>query len=599
MSGSTSKFTCPFCKETHYTFITKCPRTKEAVPAVYRFKGRVLEGKYEVLDLIGEGGMGVVYEGKHKLIGKKIAIKFLYLTSRASKEMIARFQNEARIAASIAHKNIVEVLDMGTSEEGVHYTVMAYLDGHPLADMLPLAPLPESKAIKIAVEILSGLNAVHSKKITHRDIKPANIFIVEQAGGEQLVKILDFGISHLAQVPGGDALLKTKTGTIFGTPKYMSPEQARGDRKVDARSDLYSVGVILYELLTGRVPFDADNYNELIVSIILKDPVPPSVLNPKISPEIEKIVLTSLAKEPDARFQTAAEFAAYLSIYRPYDEEEEMPSVVTHLPPELLEKIRSGIAQSAPGLAGPSTPGFTRTPSKPIVRRQSLTPPTSEGIATDLTLPGVATPVPQVISSITPKEFARTAPRKSKSRWIMPAAAAALALLIPSTVFLVVFLAAGGRKDGGAVKALSGPVSGTALQGRQVENINVWKVTLKGTPKGAAVYVDGVLHPETPLLLERSAASKKIRIEAGNYKAWEESVAVRSDVTIPIKMNLLSAQAGTGTEPAARDVDKKQKKKKGKSEIETAGAGNAEVKEEAKDKKKSKIDVVFPGLQKQ
>jgi len=220
MTNVPAIFRCPFCKKEHPVSTTECTLTEEHIPAVYRMHGMVLNDKYEILRPIGEGGMGIVYEALHKTIGKKVAVKFLFPSIRAGDEVLERFRNEAKVAASIAHKNIRDILDMDTTPDGNPYIVMEYLEGQSLGKIIKArGKIPQATAAKICLQILSALNGVHSKGIVHRDLKPENVFISQQAGGEEIVKIVDFGISHLTTPLDGEKLISTQDDAIVGTPK--------------------------------------------------------------------------------------------------------------------------------------------------------------------------------------------------------------------------------------------------------------------------------------------------------------------------------------------------------------------------------------------
>lgn len=617
MSKATSNFICPHCGEEHPNFISRCPRTKEAVSPAYRLAGRVLEGKYEVNQVIAEGGMGIVYEGKQKSIGRKVAIKFLFPETKASKQMLDRFQNEARIAASIAHKNIVEIHDVGNTSDGIPYTVMEYLEGNSLGDILDMGPVSEVMAINITIEILSALNAVHSKGIVHRDLKPDNVFIMDQSGGEQIVKILDFGISYLSRPFAEGTLMKTQTGTVFGTPRYMSPEQARGGKEIDARSDLYSLGVILYKMVTGRVPFEADNYNETVIAITNNKPPPPTVYNPEISPNLEQIILRALEKDPEMRFATAAEFAAYISLFRSHgdDEDIDMPSVVTMLPPEILERIRSGgvtpamqgkwptpsadvLVQSGRfegrrGLSSSISPlGRERKSSGSGMMPGDISPPSgnrpsfpqftlpSGNIAMDMTLP--STPPPKQSGFNGTRTGVAAHPEKKIAGWIIPAVLVVVILSIVAGVFAYYKIVAVGKEGAEEVHA-AGNDSTSGAEKHKREEVKEWKLTLKGIPGNATVYVDGILHPERPVLLKDTGAVRKLKIESNGFRTWEKPVAVASDIALPVKLEPLSPPdeviPGSGEEKGGGKGKKKKKKKTGH-----------------KDTEKGKIDTAFPGL---
>ena len=276
-------------------------------PSVARFYGRLVENKYRIDELVGRGGMGVVYRAEHVHIGKPVAIKVLTKGHAPGSPALRRFMREARAAGSIGHPNIVEVFDLGHLEDGTPYIVMELLTGETLAERLKITgALPVPHVVRIAKEILGALAAAHRKGIIHRDMKPENVFLVRrEAEQRETAKILDFGISK--NLISADTLSLTSTGAVVGTPYYLSPEQARGERDIDHRVDIWSLGVLLYEAVTGVVPFNADNYNALMIKILHDRPTPPSAFRPMIPAAIEAVILKALAHQPAQRWASADE----------------------------------------------------------------------------------------------------------------------------------------------------------------------------------------------------------------------------------------------------------------------------------------------------
>lgn len=271
----------------------------------------VLEGKYEVIRLLGEGGMGAVYEAHHKVIGRKVAVKFLHPEFAANPQAIQRFQQEAQIAGSLGHANICEVTDIGRTDDGSPYMLMPLLEGMSLGEKMneDVGLLPTSLVFDIIYQTLTALQRAHDGGIVHRDLKPDNIFLTRMGDREDFIKILDFGISKIVSGsgPGAEAGLTT-TGMVLGTPYYMAPEQARGAKGLDHRVDIYAMGVILYELLTGTTPFQAESYNEIIVKIVMEPFPTPRSLNSEIPVNVEEVILKAMARDPDERFSSARGF---------------------------------------------------------------------------------------------------------------------------------------------------------------------------------------------------------------------------------------------------------------------------------------------------
>jgi len=271
-------------------------------------------GNYQALSLLGEGGMGAVYLAEHPGIGRRVAIKVLKAELDHDPQLLTRFLNEARAANAIRHPNIIEVLDSGTTERGASYLVLELLEGESLSARIKrLSRLDERSAIEIAMQTASGLGAAHAKGIIHRDLKPDNLFVIpeESDAARERVKILDFGIAKL-HMTAGDSL-KTRTGTLMGTPVYMSPEQCLGTKEVDHRSDIYSLGIIIYEMLAGRPPFVSEGFGELLSMHLHEKPGSLRAFAPQVSPEVEFAVVRMLAKKPEERYQSMAEVRAALA----------------------------------------------------------------------------------------------------------------------------------------------------------------------------------------------------------------------------------------------------------------------------------------------
>lgn len=278
--------------------------------------GQTLGGRYRIKGVLGEGGMGTVYDAEHLGLGRHVAIKVLSPSQAKKRVSVKRFQQEARAAGAIGHPNICEVYDLGLLDDGSPYLVMEKLVGQTLADRIAReGGLPFDEVIEVMVQVLSGLAAAHEKGILHRDIKPENIFLSRRLGCPPVIKLLDFGVSKMLPEfqTGEDALDLTRTGMVMGTPYYMSPEQARGDRNLDGRVDVYACGVVMYEALAGKRPFLAPNYNALLLAIINTAPRPLREARPETPPELEAIVMKAMAKDRANRFPSAPHFLRELA----------------------------------------------------------------------------------------------------------------------------------------------------------------------------------------------------------------------------------------------------------------------------------------------
>jgi len=269
-------------------------------------------GNYLITAKLGEGGMGVVYLAEHPVIGRKVAMKAIHPELSRNPEVVSRFVTEAKSVNQIGNEHIVDIHDFGNTADGEFYFIMEFLQGEALVDRIGhSAPLDPERALAIAAQVADALGASHQHGIIHRDLKPENIFLITKGHTTDFVKVLDFGLAKLTQ--GDDKVShKTRTGSVMGTPYYMSPEQCEGKASIDHRSDIYSLGVILFEMVTKNVPFGGEGYGEIIVKHITA-PVPsPRALNPLLPYSIEAIILRAMAKRRDERFQTMEEFQAAL-----------------------------------------------------------------------------------------------------------------------------------------------------------------------------------------------------------------------------------------------------------------------------------------------
>jgi len=264
-------------------------------------------GNYRLTARLGEGGMGVVYLAEHPVIGKKIALKAIHPELSRNAEVVSRFVTEAKSVNQIGHEHIVDIADFGTTAGGEFYFIMEYLQGEALSDRLKReGHLDAKRAMVIGAQIADALDASHEHGIIHRDLKPENIFLVSRGGTKDFVKVLDFGLAKLTQTEE-KVSHKTRAGSVMGTPYYMAPEQCEGKTEIDHRADIYSLGVLLFEMLTGKVPFGGDGYGEIIVKHITMPPPSVRSLVPELTPELDLILFRALAKDRTQRFQTMAE----------------------------------------------------------------------------------------------------------------------------------------------------------------------------------------------------------------------------------------------------------------------------------------------------
>lgn len=271
--------------------------------------GQTVDGRYAIEGILGEGGMGTVYRAKHVVLGRALALKVLRSDLSQEADLAARFLQEAQATAAIKHPNVVSITDFGRLPDARPYFVMELLTGRTLAELIKAGgALPPRDAARIAASVADGLQAAHEAGVVHRDLKPENVFLI--GAGTFEVRIVDFGAAMMA-----GATRLTKAGIVFGTPHYMSPEQAAG-KPVDHRADVYALGIILYEMITGRVPFEGDTYMGVLTQHMFAAPTPPSELVPELGGKLgalEAVVLRALEKDPEARFATMQELGSAVS----------------------------------------------------------------------------------------------------------------------------------------------------------------------------------------------------------------------------------------------------------------------------------------------
>jgi eukaryotic-like serine/threonine-protein kinase len=297
--------------------------TKVALREKGRYPGRsvaqdvapqgLVAGKYRLTTLIGRGGMGSVWEGTHATLGTRVAVKFIESEYAESPEARNRFENEARAAARLRSKHVVEVYDHGVTDDGHPFIVMEYLRGEPLDRRLDrVGRIPARETARMLMQVCRALSKAHAAGIVHRDLKPENVFLVwDEEDGADVVKVVDFGIAKFTDQQLGNSSA-TRTGSVLGTPYYMSPEQARGLRSVDHRSDLWSVGVIAYRCIVGQLPFDGEAVGDLLVKLCTAPLPVPSRIAPDVPPGFDAWFEKALCREPEGRFANASELAESL-----------------------------------------------------------------------------------------------------------------------------------------------------------------------------------------------------------------------------------------------------------------------------------------------
>jgi serine/threonine protein kinase len=280
--------------------------------------GHVLAGKYRVEQVLGSGGMGVVVAAWHQELEQRVAVKFLHPLAAERFDALERFRREARAAAKIKSEHVARVLDVGTLDGGYPYMVMEYLEGQDLASELRTrGPLPVLETSEYVLQAIEALAEAHAAGIVHRDLKPANLYVARRRDGSVCIKVLDFGISKALLGSSLDELALTKTASLIGSPLYMAPEQMRSAKDVDTRADIWSLGAILYEVLTGRPPFSGDSIPQLCASLLNEVPAPVRETRPDVPERLERAILRCLEKERQRRFPTVSELGQALVEFAP------------------------------------------------------------------------------------------------------------------------------------------------------------------------------------------------------------------------------------------------------------------------------------------
>jgi serine/threonine-protein kinase len=484
--------TCGTCSVHYPDAVEFCPRDGSKLPdavddrSVDPMIGTTIDGRYIVESLLGEGGMGTVYAARHAIIDKRVAIKVLRKEAAADESSAQRFIIEAKAASKIGHQNIVDITDFGVLPAGNAYFVMEFLDGPTLGKLVhELKHIPPARAVAICMQVARGLAAAHEKAIIHRDLKPENIFVLEKDGTPDFVKIVDFGIAK--DVKAGKRL--TAVGMVLGTPEYMSPEQATG-QETDHRVDQYALGCILYEMLTGDVPFKGENAPKTLTKHVFDAVVPPTKLRPdlEIPLLVEDIVLRMLQKKPSDRYSDMR------ALIEAFD--------------AALGKIASGDAParrtSVDGLSRPTArPVAPPTDSVPELPRNKGPMYAAVGVSVAAALVIVAVAVTHLRRPAAVEQVAQAAPT--------PAAAAATAPAVATPT-----AAAPTRA------APTAPVAAAAA----ASDVQIQVATV---PTGAEVYLGGELLGTSPIDVKHARAAEPLTLLVRKAGFREERRAVTLD----------------------------------------------------------------------
>ena len=468
------------------------------------YAGRTLDNRYQLIRILGRGGMGSVFLAKHAVIGKPLAVKLLDAHRMSEKREYSRLFREAQTAAAIGHPNIIDVLDVGVAPEGHPYMVMEYLDGEDVASILRrVDAISLAAACAILEPVLLALQAAHARHIVHRDIKPANIFVVRRKDSPPTVKLIDFGIAK--ELGASPRSRLTLPGALLGTPSYMPPEQATGVEDVDTRADIYGVGITLYEMVTHKLPFEGQNYNETLYRIVTDEAPPPvSPLEP-LPEELVRILQVAMHKDPEERFQTAIDM---LDALKGLEAWTRRAAAFDELAQTL--RVRDVSGPVATTQVSPESP-LARPRTKEVARPPDFVETVADG------------------ASLQPRDSIT----RAGTPWLL---GVAVAVSMAALVFFVVWLRSSPITPGVT----------PATPDRSPDPAEAVTIHIVGAPPGASVTYDGSAISDNPFRVEPTNTVMQIRVELPGYETFVATVVPIRDTTVRVSMR----PASVGQPPA-------------------------------------------------
>jgi len=521
---------CPRCGS-RYEHERFCPEDgaptaplPEAGPPKDVLLGTLVDARYRVDAQIGEGGMGAVYRATHVALNKPVALKILRGDMAKDPEVVQRFMQEAQAATSIGHENIIDIHDFGRLKDGTAYFVMELLGGRPLSELIKLGgSIPTADAVQILKQIASALGAAHERGIVHRDLKPDNVFAMSRGELTNFVKVLDFGIAKV----GTTKNKLTRTGMVFGTPHYMSPEQAAG-QGVDARTDIYALGVIMYEMFTGRVPFEADTFMGVLTKHMFEKPAPMFAEGAERQlGALEQITLRALEKKPENRYQSMREMV------------DDLDRVLGGAPPRPVSEHRPSLE-----LADALEP---RSKSELRIAEQLA----------------ATTPAPPMSATTSPSSIPQLPVRRT---WPLAAGAGALALV----VLAIVLTLRGGREDAvahapplpppppqvtrdAAATAPAAQAEPSPSPKKLPEGVVLREVMLTSEPAGAEIFVDGVSVGKAPASVPRPArGAHAVELRLDGYVPRTVQVGADGPSTLAVALTRRAPAAAKARPPVRK-----------------------------------------------
>jgi serine/threonine protein kinase len=418
-------------------------------------EGDLLAGKYRVERVIGSGGMGIVVAARHEQLGQLVAIKLVRDEALDQGDTVERFLREARAAVQLRSEHVAKVLDVGKLDSGAPYMVMEFLDGNDLGHVLTEnGPMALDVAVLLVLQACEAVAEAHAAGIVHRDLKPQNLFLTRTLSGSPRLKVLDFGVSKTTGLTQDGKGALTRTRAMLGSPLYMAPEQMRSSRDVDARVDVWALGVVLFELLTRRWPFEAESMPELCLKVVTEPPCPLAEFRPELPPGVGAIIERCLAKEPGGRFGSIAELAAALEPFA--------PPMLSRMSMERHRPSVAAIGFPGQDLGRPTLP----SPEHP---RSAITPPNALGpnsavksAATSASPATSAAPQPSVASGPTPATWDSSRSQPGKASSSRKAAPIAVAVVIAVVGVIALALIRRGTSEGTAASRIGGNAAGAA-----------------------------------------------------------------------------------------------------------------------------------------
>lgn len=499
--------------------------------------GTIIDDKYRVIRQLGEGGMGTVFEVEHTLLDRRVALKVMNPDQVENERAVERFFREAKAASAIGHPNIIEIYDIGKEADGTLFFVMELLQGESLESLLDRQDrLSTERAAAIILQTLSALHFAHEKGIIHRDLKPANIFLAVDIQGREVVKLLDFGVAKVKD-PSGKQKKLTLPGAMMGTPRYAAPEQIKGKGNIDHRIDLWAAGVVLYELIAGKRPFEGESFSVVLSNILMETPTPLRETLPDVSSQLSRIAEKAMAKNPDERYQTAMEMIRDLTPFQgaalSVMSGEAAEVLSTSFPPAApYDLITPGYAPSGPKPA-PSIPLAKEHPVSAPMMSGSLPSERSGGflksaigrvvlVSSILVLVGVSMMFGLGIFSAGVRAQINGEEYRLKALTVTPSLKPATEVTskAPSEVKPT--------DDAADEKTGEKPEEGSA------ESSEV-TITLAGLPKGAAVTLDGK-PTQVPIQVARSEQPAVLTITARGYEPHIQAVSLSESQDVEIAM---------------------------------------------------------------